>query len=211
MVLGKAVRTATRPLCWLVACTVALTACDGAHTHQVAKQTPRPDPEWWLDTSTDAQRSLWDAYDKACPVQGLLSNEPCVRAKIVESFGKQNDAGSRCVEKTDTNRLFMCVVNLTTTKRIYQTMGVNPDEAIDWKDSFEAVNSQHRSMAARLISTCPDTAQADCIARELATMLGVIPEEARRCALTTDAHDLVRCGSGLIRIESAKQARRDVA
>jgi hypothetical protein len=89
-------------------------------------------------------------------------------------------------------------------------MGVDPQATIDWDDSFEAMNSLHRFMAARLTSKCPGLAEADCVARELASMLALTPDEARYCVRTTDATDAVRCGSALIRLESYRTAEKNV-
>ncbi len=104
----------------------------------------------------------------------------------------------------------MCVVNFTATERVYQTMGVDPQGAIDWDDSFEATNILHRFMAARLTSKCPDMAEADCVARELGAMLAMPPDQARYCVRTTDVTDAVRCGTALIRLDSYRIAEKNV-
>jgi hypothetical protein len=103
-----------------------------------------------------------------------------------------------------------CVASFTATERIYQTMDVDPQGAIDWDDPFESMNILHRSMAARLVAKCPDIAEADCVARELAVMLAVTPDEARYRVRTTDVTDAVRCGSALIRLETYRTAQKDV-
>jgi hypothetical protein len=154
---------------------------------------------------------LREAIFRACPVQGFLSNEKCVKAKIVESFAKQNDGGEGCVHENDPGWLFMCVVNFTVAERIYQVMEVDPQGAIDWDDSFESMNGLHRFMAARLTSKCPDIAEADCVARELAAMLAMTPDEARYCVRTTDVTDAVRCGTGLITLDTYRIAQRNLA
>lgn len=206
-----AVRGAAQAACWLIAClAMALSACDGAHTHQIAETKPQVEPDWWSDMLQTGEGHLRDAILRACPTQGFLSNKKCVKAKIVESFAKQNDAGKHCLGEEDPGWLFMCVVNFTATERIYQTMGVDPQGAIDWDDSFESMNGLHRFMAARLTSMCPDLAEADCVARELAAMLAITPAEARYCVRTTDVTDAVRCGTALIRLESYKTAQKDV-
>ena len=196
---------------WLAACAaLALGACEGAQTHQIAEQKPQVEPDWWGDMLMSGEDQLRKAIFRACPTQGFLSNKKCVRAKIVESFGKQNDAGKHCLDEDDLGWLFMCVAGFTATQQIYQTMGVDPQGAIDWDDSFESMNGLHRFMAARLIAKCPDMAEADCVARELAVMLAVTPDEARYCVRTTDVTDAVRCGSALIRLETYKTAQKDV-
>jgi hypothetical protein len=195
----------------LVACSVtALAACSGAHTHQVAEQKPQIEPDWWGDMLMNGEDHFREAVFRACPVQGFSRSEKCMKAKIVESFAKQNDAGKHCLHENDPGWLFMCVVNFTAAERIYQTMGVDPQATIDWDDSFEAMNSLHRFMAARLTSKCPGLAEADCVARELASMLALTPDEARYCVRTTDATDAVRCGSALIRLESYRTAEKNV-
>jgi hypothetical protein len=189
---------------------MALAACEGAHTHQIAEQKPQVEPDWWSGMLMSGEDHLREAIFRACPVQGFLSNKKCVRAKIVESFAKQNDAGKHCLHENDTGWLFMCVASFTATERIYRTMDVDPQGAIDWDDPFESMNILHRSMAARLIAKCPDIAEADCVARELAVMLAVTPDEARYCVRTTDVTDAVRCGSALIRLETYRTAQKDV-
>lgn len=195
----------------LIACAaVAPAACDGAHTHQIAQQKPQVEPDWWADTVMQGEDHLREAIFKACPVQGALSNKKCVKAKIVEGFAQQNDAGKHCLDESDPGWLFMCVVNFTTAERVYRTMGVDPQGAMDWDDSFESMNGLHRVMAARLTSKCPDMADADCVGRELAAMLAMTPSEAKYCVRTSDVTDAVRCGTALIRLESYKTAEKYV-
>jgi hypothetical protein len=209
--LGGAFRRFARTVHWLVACSaMALAACEGAQTHQIAEQKPQVEPGWWGDMLMSGEDHLREAIFRACPIQGFLSNKKCVRAKIVESFGKQNDAGKHCLDENDLGWLFMCVAGFTATQQIYQTMGVDAQGAMDWGDSFESMNGLHRFMAARLIAKCPDMAEADCVAHELAVMLAVTPDEARYCVRTTDVTDAVRCGSALIRLETYKTAQKDV-
>jgi hypothetical protein len=206
---GIAVRGAARTARWVVACSaIALAACGG--THHIAEQKPQTDPHWWGGMLMDGEDHLREAIFRACPVQGFSRSEKCVKTKIVESFAKQNDAGKHCLHENDPGWLFMCVANLTATERIYQTMGVDPQGTIDWDDSFESMNSLHRFMAARLTSKCPDLAEADCVARELAAMLAVTPDKARYCVRTTDVTDAVRCGSALIMLETYRTAQKDV-
>lgn len=209
--LGGAVRRFARTVHWLVACSVmALAACEGAQTHQIAEQKPQVEPDWWREMVMSGQDRLHEAIVRACPVQGFLSNDKCVKAKIFESFAKQNDAGKHCLNEDDTGWFFICVASFTATQRTYQTMGVDPQGVMDWDDSFESMNGLHRLMAARLIAKCPDMAEADCVARELAVMLAMTPDEARYCVRTTDVTDAVRCGAALIRLEIYKTAQKDV-
>jgi len=209
--LGLAGRRVCWTVHWVTACAaLALAACEGAQTHQVPEQKPQVEADWWGDMLMSGEDQLHDAIFRACPVQGFLSNKKCVKAKIVESFGKQNNAGKHCLGENDPGWLFMCVAGFTATQRIYQTMGVDPQGVMDWNDSFESMNGLHRFMAARLVSKCPDMAEADCVARELAVMLAVTPDEARYCIRTTNVTDAVRCGSALIRLETYKIAQKDV-
>lgn len=195
----------------LVVCaSAALGACDGARTHQIVEPEPQVEPDWWSGMLQDGEDHLREAIFRACPVQGALSNQKCVKAKIVEGFTTQNDAGKHCLDESDPGWLFMCVVNFTATERVYQTMGVDPQSAIDWDDSFEAMNILHRFMAARLTSTCPDMAEADCVARELGAMLAMPPDQARYCVRTKDVTDAVRCGTALIRLDSYRTAEKHV-
>ncbi len=189
---------------------MALGACDGAQTHQIAQQKPQVEADWWRDMVQTGEDHFREAVLKACPVQGFLSNQKCLRAKIVESFGKQNDAGKHCLDENDPGWLFMCVAGFTATQRTYEIMGVDPQGAMDWDDSFESMNGLHRFMAERLASQCPDMADADCVARELAAMTAMTPDEARYCVRTTDVTDAVRCGAALVRLESYKTAQKDV-
>ena len=133
-----------------------------------------------------------------------------MKAKTLESFAKQNDAGKHCLNEDDTGWFFICVASFTSTQRTYQTMGVDPQGVMDWDDSFESMNGLRRLMAARLIAKCPDMAEADCVARELAVMLAMTPDEARYCVRTTEVTDAVRCSAALIRLEIYKTAQKDV-
>ena len=202
------VLSAVQRVLLVIACAVvALTAPHGVRAQQTTGQV---ESDWWNEMVGSGEDQLHEAIVKACPKQGFLSNKKCVKAKIVEGFAQQNDAGKHCLDESDPGWLFMCVVNFTTAERVYRTMGVDPQGAMDWDDSFESMNGLHRVMAARLTSKCPDMADADCVGRELAAMLAMTPSEAKYCVRTSDVTDAVRCGTALIRLESYKTAEKYV-
>lgn len=201
---GKAVRKSMRLALWLVAATalVLLVACS---THQ-AVEKKKVDPEWWLGTLKDAHYRYIDAIVKACPRQGFLGNERCGKAKIVESFAAQNSAGRRCRIDDEVGELLFCVEFFTVAERIYRAAGVDPQSGMDSDDPFELLAKVTKLVEERAISKCPDVAQRDCLARELAYMVAVDPGEADRCLLTPDVGRSARCAVGLARIELYKSA-----
>lgn len=203
--LGQAVHRASRFAFWLIAATalVLSTACT---THQAVAPKASVDPEWWLGPLDDAMDHYIDAVAKSCPIQGFLSNEKCVKAKIVESFGQLNGAGTHCQADDTWGNVLLCPDLLTATERIYRVLGVDPQSAMDWDDPYDSAASVSQLLATRLTSKCPDTAQGDCVAREMAAMLAVDPHDAGRCVLTSEIKRQVSCAMGLIRIEQYRSA-----
>jgi len=175
---------------------------DGAHgvrwrTHQIAKRKSPVDPDWWLGPLSDAHDHLIDAAFKACPPQGLLSNERCMQTKIVESFAAQNSAGAHCpMEKPG---LLLCVDLFTATERIYRALGRDPQGAIDWGDPYESLNNLEDQVTARLTEKCPGTEPDKCVAEEMAAILPISANDASRCVLTPDVSRSVRCVTGVER------------
>lgn len=194
-----------RKVLLLIACVAAtLTADDGAYAQQTTGQV---ETNWWHDMTGNGEDHLREAIFRACPRQGFLSNKKCVKAKIVESFARQNDAGKHCDEE-DPGWLFMCVASFTSVQQIYQTMGMDPQSAMDWDDPFKSMTDLHDVMAARLTAACLDMAQADCVVRELGAMTALSPEKARYCVRTTDVSDAVRCGESMVRLGMYKIAQK---
>jgi hypothetical protein len=183
-----------------------LVAGAGAHAQQSTGDVPT---NWWFDRTGNGQGRLFEAIFRACPKQGFLSNKKCVRAKIVESFAKLNDAGKHCDEE-DPDQLFRCVASFTSAQRIYRTMGVDPQTTMDWDDPFGSMTDVQQAIAARLTAKCPDMAQTDCIAQELSVLTALPPEDARFCVRTTDVTDAARCGEALVRLDTYMIARKSL-
>ena len=204
-VLGNAVGRVSRLALCLIAATALLlpTACA---THRAVEQKAKADPEWWLDTVTDAHDRYVDAIIRSCPPQGFLSNKKCVKAKIVESFAMQSDAGTHCETEDPTGALILCMDLITATERTYRALGIDPQGVADWDDPYDALATVSQLVATRLTSKCPDPAQGDCVAQEVADIFAVTRGEADRCILSTEVKRKVSSAIALIRIEGYKSA-----
>lgn len=205
----EAARRSVCRLQWLILSVILtlLAACDGAATHQAVARKPAVDPDWWLGPLSETHDQLIEAAVTACPPQGQLSNDRCVKTKIVESFAHQNSAGSHC--PMDEIGLLLCVDLFTATELIYQGLGQDP-QAIDWDDPYESLTDLEDQLAARLTAKCPGSDQDTCVAQEIAAMLPVSEADARRCVLTPDVSRSVRCATGVIRIEGYRNALRSI-
>jgi hypothetical protein len=209
-VLSVMARRSARLTQWLILPVVLafLTACQGATTHQAVARKPAADPDWWLGPLSEAHDHLIEAAVKACPTQGFLSNEKCVKGKIVESFSPQNSAGAHC--PMDEIGLLLCVDAFTATERIYRTLGQDPDSVIDWDDPYDSLSDLEDQLTAQVTAKCPGSGQDECVAREMATMLPISVDDARRCVVTPDVDRSIHCATGVIRVEGYKNALRDL-
>ncbi len=163
------------------------------------------DPEWWLDTVSDAHDRYIDAIIRRCPPQGFLSNKKCVKATIVETFAAQSD-GTHCETEDPTGALILCMDIITATERTYRALGIDPQSVTDWDDPYDALARVSQLVATRLTSKCPDAAQKDCVAQEVADLFTVPLVEAHRCVLSSEVKRQVNCAIGLIRIEGYRSA-----
>jgi hypothetical protein len=203
--LGDAMRRATRLALWLItAMTLVLPAA--CTTHRAVPQKASVDPEWWLEPLKIVQDQYIDAIEKSCPPQGFLSNEKCARARVIESFARQNNAGTHCRTVDLSEGFLLCVEILTATERAYRALGLDPQSVMDWGDPFDSLARVSQAFATRLTSKCADPAQGDCVAQEIAATLAVSPSEANRCVLTSEVKRQVSCAMALIRIEGYKSA-----
>jgi hypothetical protein len=203
--LGNAVSRAIWLALWLIAAAALLlpAACT---TPRAVEQKAQVDPEWWLDTVTDAHDRYVDAIIRNCPPQGFLSNKKCVKAEIIETFARQSEARTHCQTEDRTGALIMCVDLITATERTYRVLGIDPQSVTGWDDPYESLATVSQLVAARLTSRCPDTGQGDCVAQEVADLFAVTRGEADRCVLSSEVKRQVNCAIALFRIEGYRNA-----
>jgi hypothetical protein len=190
---------------WLIAGTAfaLLAACS---THRAVEKKAPPDPEWWLATLDDAMDRYTDMVLKSCPPQGFLSNDKCIKAKILEGFAMQGSAGTHCRTDEPSGGFLLCVDLFTSAERIYRRLGLDPQSAMDWDDPYESYNTLSQVLESRLTSKCGGPSQGDCVSREIADMLAVKPSEADRCVLSSDVKKQAVCAIALIRIDGYRSA-----
>lgn len=204
-VLGDSMRRAARFALWLTAAT-ALVLAAGCTTHRAVEQKKQADPEWWLGALKVDQDRYIDAIIRKCPPRGFLSNKKCVKGAIVESFAAQGGAGAHCETEDSTGRLILCMDIVTATERTYRALGIDPQSVTDWDDPYDALARVSQLVATRLTSKCPDPAQGDCVAQEVANIFAVPLGEADRCVLSSETKRQVSCAIALIRIDAYRSA-----
>lgn len=207
-VLREAAQRSARLTQWLIISVVLafLAACQGATTHQAAAPKPPVDPEWWLDSLNQVRDPLADAILDACPRQGLVSNDKCVRAKIVESFATQGSAHMRCDMDEPTGGFLLCADLFIATERTYVLLGLDPKKEITSDDPYDSLAAVSQLVATRVTSKCGEAAQVDCVSGELAHIFAMDRSSTDRCVLSSDVKRQVNCALGLIRIEGYKSA-----
>lgn len=185
-----------------------LTACA---TPQAVHRPAQVDPDWWLGPLDDAQRHLLDAVEKSCPPQGLLSNEKCVKARIVEIFTRQNGASAHCDEGEPTGGVLLCADLFTSAERIYRTLGLDAQAVMDWDDPYDSFTALEGLRTARLAAKCPDVVKGECVAGELADMLAISTLDAGRCIVSGELKRHVHCAAALVRLDVYRTALHDAA
>lgn len=185
---------------------LTLGACQGGSGNQTVAHKPAADPDWWLDSLNEARDPLVDAILDACPRQGLLSNDKCIRAKIVESFSKQGNAHMRCNMDDPTGAFLLCADLFIATERTYVFLGLDPKKEITSDDPYDSLAAVSQLVAARVTSKCGEADQVDCVSGELAQIFAMDRSSTDRCVLSSDVKRQVNCALGLIRIEGYKSA-----
>lgn len=203
--LGNIMRRAIRLALWLITATAVVMSA-ACTTHRTVPKKASADPEWWLDAHKVVYDQFIDATVKSCPPQGFLNNDKCLKAKVIESFAMQNNAGSHCQTRDFSEGLLLCVELLTATEQAYRALGVDPQSVADWDDPYDSHATVSQLVATRLTSRCADPAQGDCIAREMAALLAVKRVDTDRCVVTSDMKRQASCAMGLVRIEALKRA-----